>query len=118
MLYLNNGVFEGDTILPDWWVNYTTTPANGSEGLYGAMFFLWNQAEFPDVPEDMYFCDGFLGQRIFIIPSKKLVVVRNGYSMKDFDMNQFLKNIIEALPDLEPGTRNSESGTSTPEPGV
>jgi CubicO group peptidase (beta-lactamase class C family) len=118
MLYLNNGVFEGDTILPDWWVNYTTTPANGSDGLYGAMFFLWNQAEFPDVPEDMYFCDGFLGQRIFIIPSKKLVVVRNGYSMKDFDMNQFLKNIIEALPDLEPGTRNSESGTSTPEPGV
>jgi len=39
-----------------------------------------------------------LGQRIFIIPSKKLVVVRTGYSMKNFDMNRFLKDIIEALP--------------------
>jgi len=98
MLYLNNGVFAGDTILPDWWVKYTTTPAKGSDRLYGAFFWLWNQYEFPDVPKDMYFCDGFLGQRIFIIPSKKLVVVRLGYSMKNFDMNGFLKNIIETLP--------------------
>jgi len=97
MLYLNNGIVEGDTILPDWWVNYITTPAKGSHGIYGAFFSLWNQAEFPDVPQDMYFCDGFLGQRIFIIPSKKLVVVRLGYSMKDFDMNKFLKNIIGAI---------------------
>jgi CubicO group peptidase (beta-lactamase class C family) len=98
MLYLNNGIFEGDTILADWWVKYTTTVANGSDGGYGAFFWLWNQAEFPDVPEDMFFCDGFLGQRIFIIPSEKLVVVRLGYSMADFDMNRFLKNIIGALP--------------------
>ena len=97
ILYLNNGIFKGDTILPEWWVKYTTTPANGSDGVYGAFFWLWNPIEFPDVPEDMFFADGFLGQRIFIIPSKKLVVVRTGYSMKDFDMNRFLKNIIEAL---------------------
>jgi CubicO group peptidase (beta-lactamase class C family) len=99
MLYLNNGVFEGDTIFPDGWVKYTTTPANGSDGGYGAFFWLRTAVEYPDVPEDMFFCDGFLGQRIFIIPSEKLVVVRLGYSMKDFDMNEFLKEIIEALPD-------------------
>jgi CubicO group peptidase (beta-lactamase class C family) len=98
MLYLNNGIFEGDTILPEWWVKYTTTPAIGSDGNYGAFFWLWNQTKFPDVPADMYFCDGFLGQRIFIIPSKKLVVVRMGYSMRNFDMNIFLKNIIKTLP--------------------
>jgi len=98
MLYMNNGVFQGDTILPGWWVKYTTTPANGSDGTYGAFFWLWDPVRFPDVPEDMFFCDGFLGQRIFIIPSKKLVVVRTGYSMKDFDMNGFLKNVIKALP--------------------
>jgi CubicO group peptidase (beta-lactamase class C family) len=98
MLYLNNGVFEGDTILSVGWVKYTTTPANGSDGEYGAFFWLWTPVKFPDVPKDMFFCDGFKGQRIFIIPSKKLVVVRLGYSMADFDMNVFLKNIIEALP--------------------
>jgi CubicO group peptidase (beta-lactamase class C family) len=97
ILYVNNGIFEGDTILPEWWVKYTTTPATGSDGLYGAFFWLWDLVKYPDVPKDMFFCDGFLGQRIFMIPSKKLVVVRTGYSMKDFDMNRFLKNIIEAL---------------------
>lgn len=98
MLYLNNGIFQGDTILPEWWVNYTTTPATGSDGKYGAFFWLRTPLKFPDVPEDMYFCDGFKGQRIFVIPSKKIVVVRLGYSMADFDMNEFLKNIIGALP--------------------
>jgi len=99
MLYLNNGVFEGDTILPDWWVKYTTTPANGSAGIYGAQFWLHHHDEFPDVPEDMYFCDGFKGQRIFIIPSKKLVVVRMGYSLENMHMNEFLRNIIATLPE-------------------
>ncbi len=98
MLYLNNGIFEGDTILPDRWIKYTTTPANGSDGRYGALFWLHDQNEFPDVPEDMYFCDGFKGQRIFIVPSKKLVVVRMGYSMENMDMNEFLSNIIATLP--------------------
>src|SRR4030042_7048718 len=97
ILYVNNGIFEGDTILPEWWVKYTITPATGSDGLYGAFFWLWDPVKYPDVPKDMFLCDGFLGQRIFMIPSKKLVVVRTGYSMKDFDMNRFLKHIIEAL---------------------
>jgi hypothetical protein len=99
LLYLNNGIFQGDTILPEGWVRYTVTPASGSDGKYGAFFWLRTSDIFPDVPEDMYFCDGFKGQRIFIIPSKKLVVVRMGYSMADFDMNEMLKNIIEALPE-------------------
>jgi CubicO group peptidase (beta-lactamase class C family) len=98
MLYLNNGVFQSDTIFPEWWVKYTTTTANGSDGKFGAFFWLRTPVKFPDIPKDMFFCDGFLGQRIFVIPSKKLVVVRTGYSMKNFDMNRFLKNIIEALP--------------------
>jgi CubicO group peptidase (beta-lactamase class C family) len=108
VLYLNNGIFEGDTILPDWWVKYTTTPANGSSGIYGAQFWLHHEKKFPDVPEDMYFCDGFNGQRIFIIPSKKLVVVRMGYSMKNIDMNEFLRKIISTLPDGNLTTEDTE----------
>ncbi|KPK81661.1 MAG: hypothetical protein AMS27_15305 [Bacteroides sp. SM23_62_1] len=108
IFYLNNGVFAGDTILPPWWVKYTTTPANGSGGRYGAQFWLHHQNEFPDVPEDMYFCDGFKGQRIFIIPSKKLVVVRMGYSMENMDMNEFLRDIISTLPDEYLTTEDTE----------
>jgi CubicO group peptidase (beta-lactamase class C family) len=99
MLYLNNGVFEGDTILPGWWVKYTTTPGHGSQGRYGAQFWLQNTDQYPDIPEDMFFCDGFKGQRIFIIPSKKLVVVRMGYSLENMDMNEFLSKIIATLPE-------------------
>ena len=52
----------------------------------------------PDIPEDMFLIDGFQGQRVFVVPSKKLVVVRLGYSMKNFDMNEFLEDIISTLP--------------------
>ncbi len=54
--------------------------------------------ELKDVPGDVNFADEFLGQRIYIIPSKKLVVVRMGYSLKNFSVNDFLRDIIETLP--------------------
>ena len=48
---------------------------------------------------DVYFADGFQGQRIYIIPSRKLVVVRMGYSMANLNMNDLLSGIISALPE-------------------
>ena len=46
----------------------------------------------------MYFADGFQGQRIFIIPSKNIVVVRFGLSNKgDISYDKLLKEIIEAV---------------------
>ena len=50
-------------------------------------------------PDDVFFADGFLGQRVYIIPSKNLVVVRMGYSLSNFDLNEFLKEIIATLPE-------------------
>lgn len=99
MLYINNGYWLGQQILPDGWVDYTSTPAPASAGRYGAYF--WNndaQDFLPDVPRDCYFCRGHDGQMIFIIPSKDLVVVRLGYSPKGtFDFNLFLTNILDAV---------------------
>ncbi len=99
LLYLNNGIFEGDTIFPENWVEYSTQPAPGSQGQYGAHIWLQKKdGKFPNIPEDMFLIDGFQGQRVFVIPSKKLVVVRLGYSMKNFDMNEFLEDILNTLP--------------------
>ena len=80
-------------------VNYTTTPASNSENGYGSFFWLNRGKELPDVPEDMYYCKGHDGQRIFVIPSKDLVVVILGYSPKDnaIDFNALLKDIIDNL---------------------
>jgi CubicO group peptidase (beta-lactamase class C family) len=99
LLYLHDGIFCGDTILPPGWVDYTVQEAAGSEGVYGAMFWLNKSKELPDVPDDMYYCDGFLGQRVFILPSQDLVVVRMGYSSSTVDFNDFLSKLIALLPE-------------------
>jgi CubicO group peptidase (beta-lactamase class C family) len=99
LLYLNNGNWLGEQILPEGWVEYTTTTANGSKGEYGSCFWL-NKAETygPGVPSDMFCCRGHDGQYIFIIPSKELVIVRTGFSKKgEFDQNGFIAGIVGAI---------------------
>jgi len=98
LLYLHNGACNNEQILPIDWAKYTATPAKNSNGKYGAQFWLHTAKEFPDVPSDLYFADGFQGQRVFILPSKNLVVVRFGlHSDGEVDFNKLLKEIIEAL---------------------
>jgi len=96
-LYLQDGVWKGDSILPKGWVSYTRTPAKAANGKYGAFFWLNRSKTLPDVPEDMFACEGHRGQRIFIIPSRQLVVVRLGFAEDKFNHNQFLKGILGAI---------------------
>ena len=99
-MYLDDGCIAGERILPEGWVDYTVTPASASEGKYGSYFWLNRCRVCPDVPEDMYSCQGHDGQEIYIVPSKKLVVVILGYSPKPdrvIDFNAVLKDIIERL---------------------
>jgi len=101
LLFLNNGIFEGDTVLTPEWVEYMKTAAPASDGYYTATFWLKEPSPenaLVDIPGDIFFADGFLGQRVYIIPSKKLVVTRMGYSMSNFSMNDFLRDIISTLP--------------------
>jgi hypothetical protein len=77
------------------------TEVPSSEGKYAGTFWLDEPVDknsLVDVPDDVFFADGFLGQRIYIIPSKKLVAVRMGYGMSNFSMNDFLREVIGALP--------------------
>jgi CubicO group peptidase (beta-lactamase class C family) len=97
LLYYNDGVWKGDTILPKGWVAYTRTSAVASKGEYGAQFWLNKSKKLPDAPEDMFMCNGHRGQRVFIIPSRKLVVVRLGFSEDAFDQNEFIKGILAAI---------------------
>ena len=98
LLYLKNGKVGERQIFPDWWAEYTATPAEGSEGKYGAQFWIQNEDEYPEAPKDMYFAGGFQGQRLFIIPSENIVVVRFGLANKgDISFNQLLKEVIEAV---------------------
>jgi CubicO group peptidase (beta-lactamase class C family) len=107
LLYLNDGVWNGQRILPEGWVKYTTTPATSAKiGQYGAQFWLNagspgnpSSRKYPDVPTDCFWADGFEGQNLWIIPSKKLVVVRLSMEKGNkLDENKFLADIIKALP--------------------
>jgi CubicO group peptidase (beta-lactamase class C family) len=99
LLYENDGVFNGERILPEGWVKYTTTAASGSKNGYGAFFWLNKAKKFPSAPEDMYMCEGHDGQQIFILPTRELVVVVLGYSPMPvgMDCDRLLKDILGTL---------------------
>lgn len=98
LLYMHNGNWLGDQIFTEDWVKYSTTPAEGSGGEYGALLWLNRSGEFPGLPEDLFYCDGYDGQRIFMIPSKQLVIVRTGCSPRGtIDWQVFLKGIVDSV---------------------
>jgi hypothetical protein len=82
-LYLRDGVWEGERLLPEGWADYVRSPTQASDGQYGAQFWLNSDGEerprfFPGVPENMFFFAGHEGQYVFIIPDKRMVIVRTG----------------------------------------
>ena len=96
-MYLDDGCVGNERILPEGWVDYTRKPSAASDGRYGAFFWLNRCGKFPDVPKDMYYCDGHDGQDIFIFPSQQLVVVVLGFSPKPdnvIDFNALLRDIL------------------------
>ncbi len=105
LLYLNDGIWLGDTILPAGWVEYSATPTPDSHGYYGAHFWLNDPQDppevlkrfrnMPDIPTDALIASGHDGQRIFILPSHDLVIVRLG--LKNLDDNDFVRDILKAF---------------------
>jgi CubicO group peptidase (beta-lactamase class C family) len=100
LLYMNDGIFNGERILPEGWVRYSTTPALDSKGAYGSFFWLNRGHEYPAAPEDMFMCVGHDGQCILMIPSKELIVVVLGYSPLSkggMDFNGLLKDVLSTI---------------------
>ena len=109
LLYLQDGVWNGERILPEGWVKYTTTPTpRAPQGKYGAFFWL-NAGALSDasdrmmasVPVDTFFARGFQEQRVFIVPSKNLVLVRFGATSQKSAWNDeaFVASMLAALPE-------------------
>lgn len=99
-LFMHDGVFNNERILPEGWVKYSTTPASASDGGYGAFFWLNQGGKIAGAPKDMYRCDGHDGQHIFMFPSQDLAVVILGYSPSStggIDLSKLLGDILETL---------------------
>lgn len=99
-LYVQDGVWEGERILPEGWRDYVSTPSgpqpNGDFG-YGATFWLMNRTE--GVPADTIAAFGNRGQYVVIVPSRGVVVVRRGEDPTGarFDVAAFARDVLAAL---------------------
>ncbi len=81
LLYLWEGLWLGERILPNDWAEFVSTPAPGDGGDgYGGLFWLNRGGAMDRVPPDAYWASGLMGQTTMIIPSRDLVVVRLGPS--------------------------------------
>lgn len=99
LLYLQDGLFCGERVLPEGWVEYSVLSAEASAGEYGAFFWLNRGGKFPSAPSDMFMCVGHDGQRIFMIPSLDLAVIILGYSPDNsMDFSRLLADIIDTVP--------------------
>lgn len=80
LLYLNEGAWMGERILPEGWAEFVRTPAPAWERPeYGGLFWLNRDGAYGGAPADAYYMAGGGGQRTFVIPSLGLVVVRMGH---------------------------------------
>ncbi|WP_396156174.1 serine hydrolase domain-containing protein [Flavobacterium sp.] len=96
LLYLHKGNWNGEQLFDESWAKYVATPTNGSNGKYGAHFWLNAGGRFPNAPKDMFYASGYQGQMVAIFPSHDLVIVRMGLS-EEFDFNGFLGGVVGSI---------------------
>jgi CubicO group peptidase (beta-lactamase class C family) len=103
LLYLQDGVFEGERLLPEGFVDFVRTPAPAwKEPVYGGLFWLNRTGEWP-LPPDTYYMAGGGGQRTLIVPSLDLVIVRMGHFRGEpAGMKAFKAALEKIVPALRP----------------
>lgn len=79
LLHLQNGLWQGERILPEGWVEFVSTPAPAwKRPEYGGLFWL-NRVGTWNLPLETYFAAGAGGQNTWIVPGHDLVIVRMGH---------------------------------------
>lgn len=100
LLHLDDGMWEGQRILPEGWAELVSSPApaHPSDG-YGGLFWLNAGGAYDRMPPDAYWPAGFMGQNTVIIPSRDMVIVRLGPSPGGFApyLNKVVGDILDAL---------------------
>ena len=112
-MLLNKGIFQGKEILPSGWVDQMTKSSKTNIN-YGMQIWLGNNFE-PKRPydsrmetfanihseafkaDDLFFMDGLGKQRIYMIPSESLVILRTGSQDSEWDDSRLPNIILEAL---------------------
>jgi CubicO group peptidase (beta-lactamase class C family) len=104
LLFLHDGVWRGERLLPEGWVAYTLTPAKAApDDSYGAQMWLKlpesdGYGE-PPMPDDAFYFLGHDQQIVAIVPSRDLVIVRLGLTQAggDWDHARDLAPVVQAF---------------------
>lgn len=104
-LYLQDGMWNGERILPEGFVKFATTvaPAWAADNrpVYGAFIWINGTGDYP-VEKEAYYFSGAGGQTALVIPSHDLVVVRlrhyKGEQAGEEAFKKALSLLMEATP--------------------
>lgn len=101
MLYLNEGIWDGERLISEDWIEFSTTPAPATVGRgshYGGQWWLPPESR-NDVPGDASSTNGNRGQYTVVIPSKNTVIVRRGldYGRQGFSQWDLTREVLKAI---------------------
>jgi CubicO group peptidase (beta-lactamase class C family) len=114
-LYLRDGVWNGERILPEGYVNFVKTLAPAwkadNRPIYGGgLFWLNGDGSYP-APRDAFYMAGVGGQSVLIIPSHQLAIVRLGHykgaAAGGEALRQAVSILVEAVPLPAPAQANN-----------
>jgi CubicO group peptidase (beta-lactamase class C family) len=102
LLYLYDGLIGGRRMLHEDWVDLSAAATLGTD--YGAGFWT-NRSEHEQakgrvrlgIPRDAFFASGDLGQRIVILPSQHLVIIRLGDSVDPTGDGRGLARLVKEV---------------------
>ena len=99
-LYLRDGFWEDEQVISKQWIDASRKPVKHSYGMYSNKFWIVHPAFNYGLPKDTYYCAGFGGQYIIIIPSKDLIIVRLGETyIEDDEVMKNLGTLASYFPD-------------------
>jgi CubicO group peptidase (beta-lactamase class C family) len=109
LLYMNDGVWNGDRILPEGWVEYSLTPTlQSTDACYGAHIWLnasndAGKRELPKLPPDTFMFKGFQEQWVVGIPSKGFMLARLGVTHEDdgWSPQEVILGILQLLENAQ-----------------
>lgn len=102
---LDDGVVDGERLLPEGWMESSTTVEEIVETDSPNLAASWWVNELPDdtlmnpqLPADAYWASGHDGQRVYVVPSEDLVVVRLGFSPSAANIraDQLVADVVSA----------------------